>query len=267
MREPYEIEERFDVPVLGRIPRRGRSEESRAAFAEAFRILRVSFGHVSPPDRDGTVAITSASAGEGKSTITHGLALAASEAGQSVLVIEADVHRMSQRRLFRVDIAPNAPGFVDALVGEAALEDVIYPTPVPGVKLIPAGLRQMSLSSTLEGSRAAETLGALSGLADLVLLDCPPLTAGADASVLASGASAVILVMRLRQTSRPEIIQALRRLERVDARVIGSVVNADRTLPIDPYGYAEDQLGGQSPKRRADARRKSTASLLEEFGG
>lgn len=244
LRSAQEIEDTFEIPVLGRIPRRGRSAPHLAVYQEAFRLLRVSVGQLLAGRSANSVAITSASSGEGKSTVTLGLALAASEAGQRVVVVDGDVQRGVQSRLLKAQAPPGAPGLADVLLKRVSLEDVLTPTSIKGVRLLPAGRFVGALSSAVETAHARALLSELADHADIVLIDCPPLRAGADASVLTASAGSVLLVSRIKRTSRPEMREALQQLQRVHADVIGCVVNGD-PLAAEPYGYLTE------PRERA----------------
>jgi succinoglycan biosynthesis transport protein ExoP len=246
LRSIDELEEQFGVHVLASVPPRGRSDLSVYAFDEAFRVLRmgVRFAAAEGPVR--TVAITSTSEGEGKTTTTINLASAAIEAGQRVLVVEADMYRANlYKRLVEEEVPGETRlerrGLAHYLDGRATLDEVIQPTPREGLTVMPAEPLEYRLSGLLEGPRGRTLAADLAERADLVLLDCPPLTVGADAAAIAARADATILVLDLGISTRNRLRQSLKQLQAAKARVLGCVINRDRAVKPADYSYQPDE--------------------------
>lgn len=236
-----EIESHFDFPVLARVPRRGKTETSIAAFTEAFRVLRTNLQFATPDGPPRTIAITSAGEGEGKTTTTSQLALVTAATGTNVLVIEADLRRPGLQRFF----APNAdeplrPGLSNYFLGGAQIDSIIHPTTVPTVEFVPAGPSVPSLSGLLESERGRTAIDDLASAADIAIFDCPPLGLGADAATVAGRVDGVILVVDLESATEASVHQAVRQLEAVRARVLGFVLNRDKSMEPVIYGYLED---------------------------
>jgi polysaccharide biosynthesis transport protein len=240
IRNAEELERDFGLPPLARVPRRDRSREARAAFAEAFRLLRVSLslgGEGLEAPR--SVVFTSTSEGEGKTTTSLHLALAAAEAGQRVIVVEADVYRPRLRAAFGRDV--NAPrGLTTYLAGEDQLDDVLEGTPIPGVQVIPAGPSSRSLLGLLEGGRGHRLLDDLHARADLVVVDCPPLAPRADATLFAARADRCVLVVDLALVNRRALTNAVRTLRSIGAQLQGCVLNRDAQTSASYYAYLAD---------------------------
>ena len=257
LRSPEEIESRFEMPVLGRVPRRGRSEVSANAFTEAYRVLRTNLQFAGGDRPLRTIAVTSGVEGEGKTTTTLQLALASAEIGTSVLLIDADVRRPSLQKAVMPDQPlPLQPGFADYLVGQSSLDDVIHPSGRSNLELVPTGSlpdelvdpgTPPSLSKLLETRLGRTAIGGFAASADLVLLDCPPLSVGADASVLAGRVDAVILVVDLEASTERSVRDALRQLQTVKANVLGLVINRDRSA--EPSSGYEYHVGDRRPER------------------
>jgi capsular exopolysaccharide synthesis family protein len=237
LRTAEDVESHFDVPVIARVPRRGRSERSVAGFTEALRILRTNlqFSRVDAPLR--SIAITSALEGEGKTTIAANLAVTIAEVGRQVIVVEADLRRPAlQRELVDTD-DPLVLGLSNYLVASSTLEQSIYPTGRPGVRLMPAGPLPPSPSALLESERARGAFATLAEEGDLVIYDCPPLNIGADASIVADRVDGVILVVDLQTATTSALQQALRQLETIKASLLGLVINRDRDAAPRAYDY------------------------------
>jgi succinoglycan biosynthesis transport protein ExoP len=236
-----ELSERFDLPLLARVPLRGRADASSPVFLEAFRMLRTMVRFVAGGTPPRCIAISSASEGEGKTTTTFELAMAALETGQKVLVVEADPYRPQLMRLLDerggTDLTRSRPGLSDYLAGDATITRVVYPTAFAKLKAVPAGPLPPSMSGLLEGTRGRSLIEKLGNQADLVLLDCPPIGLSADAAVLASRAEAVVFVIDLKISNAGVLRNSLERLRSANARVLGAVVNRDSGLRLGDYGY------------------------------
>jgi succinoglycan biosynthesis transport protein ExoP len=238
LRTLEDVETQFDVPVLARIPRRGRSHYSQTAFQEASRILRTNLQFASPEGRPRSIAVTSAREGEGKTTIAASLAVASAEVGLSVLAVEADMRRPGlQRMLMPGTPEPLRPGLSNYLVEASRLEEAIFPTERTGIRVMPAGPIPPSPSALLESRRARTAMEKFASEADLTIVDCPPLNIGADASVIADRVDGVIMVVDLQVSTEHSVRQALRQLGAVRAQLLGIVVNRDKEATPSTYDY------------------------------
>jgi capsular exopolysaccharide synthesis family protein len=238
LRTAEDVEAAFDVPVLARIPRRGRGESSIASFEEANRVLRTNLQFARGGANLRSIAITSGAQGEGKTTTTASLAIAAVEFGSKVLAVEGDLRRPA----LQAALLPEAeetlqPGFSNYLVQSAELDEVIYPTSTPNVELLPPGPLPPSPAPLLESERAQTLVDDLVTRADLVIIDCPPLSVDADASVISQWVDGVIMVVDLKKSTDRSVRSAIRQLEAVQAPLLGFVVNRDSHVSGAEYEY------------------------------
>jgi capsular exopolysaccharide synthesis family protein len=238
LRSPEEMEERLGLPVLARLPRRGRDQPSMTAFDEGFRFLRTALRFASPEEPVRSIAVSSSSEGEGKTTTSLNLAYAALEAGQRVLLVDADVYKGS---LYERTVGAPGPrerlGLAHYLIGDATLKQVIHETDREGLRIIPAERLPQSLSGLLESTRGRNLGRDLAKQADLVIFDCPPVSAGADATAVAARADGVVLVVDLGVSTEHRLRQAMRQLTAVNARVLGALINRDRAFRPADYAY------------------------------
>jgi len=235
------------LSVLARVPRRTRSAQSRSAFEESFRFLRTMIRFASPDDPLRTVAVTSASAKEGKTTTAFQLAMAALEAGQRVMLVEADAYRPALWRMLDLldERSGRRPGLLDYLMGDAPLEDVIKQTAIPGLSFVPAGpAREGSISGLLERHRGRAFVEELASYADLVILDLPPVAPRSDAVVIAASADAVVFVVDLQHSSERVVDDAVARLRSAGGNLIGAVINRDVDASSATYSYGVERVGG-----------------------
>ncbi len=231
-----EVEKRFGLPLLARVPLRRRSQASVTAFEEAFRILRTNLQFTGEDGGPKSIALVSERPGEGKTTSVAKLAEAVAEAGRKVIVIEADFRRPALEGALTPDRKElTRPGLSNYLVGASSLDDVVHGTGRPNLEVVPSGPLPPSPSALLDTTRARDLVGQFARRADLVLIDCPPLGVGADASVTTKWVEGVALVVDMESATDNSIRNALRQLEAVHAPVIGILLNRDREIEESAY--------------------------------
>lgn len=238
LRTQEDVEAQFDEPVLARVPIRGRSDASVTAFKEAHRLLRTNLQFASGGRTVKSLAITSGREGEGKTTTAANLAIASAEVGLRVLLVEADFRRPAlQNEIMPNQTEPLRPGLSNYLVEAASLDDVIFPTGRPNIEIIPAGPLPPTPSALLESRRGVAAVEELTKEADLVIIDCPPLAIGADASVVAGWVDGVVVVLDLSTSTDQSVRRAVKQLENVKAPLLGLLLNRDRSATPSSYDY------------------------------
>lgn len=256
----------LDLPVLGVLPRIGRRPESRRLFEEAVRLLATAVAHAGDgPLR--SIVITSTLEGEGKSTVVAevGVALGAlSLADNAVLVVDADLRRpVLHRRLGLADDVGEVRGLSTYMREQQDVETLTVPTELSSLRLLPAGPLPSHPSALLGFPASRQALQQLTEHADVVLIDTPPVTVGADASLVAQDADAVLLVVDLSKVRLPDLRSVVEQLTKVGKRPLGLVVNrVDLRERASAYAnYAARQQHGaverDGPSRRRGRKRSS----------
>jgi capsular exopolysaccharide synthesis family protein len=235
-------EDRLDdlgLSVLARVPHLSRSGRTRHAFDESFRFLRTMLRFAAADEPVTTIAVTSSSEKEGKTTTSFQLAMANLEAGESVLLVEADPYRPGLRRLVKPHAdGSRGPGLLDYLSGTVPLDKIIQPTEMPSLSFVPAGsLKTGSITGLLERPRGRSFVRDLAPYADVMILDCPPVAARSDAVLIASVADAVLLVVDLKQSGEEDTTETVRRLRSANVNLVGVVLNQDESASA-AYEYA-----------------------------
>jgi succinoglycan biosynthesis transport protein ExoP len=229
LRSLEDVETQLDLPVLARVPVRGNSDGSAVAFGEAFHVLRTNLRFARPWSELGSIAVTSAGASEGKTTASIQLAVASQQVGLDVVLVEADLRRPSlHERGLPATNGQRRAGLVDYLIGAVELDDVLEATEWPPLRVIPAGPVPPSPPPLLESPRGRELVGELLERCDLVVVDCPHVSAGADASLIARWVDGVVLVVDLKRSTSRSVQAALTQLDAVQAEPLGLVLNRDR---------------------------------------
>ncbi|HXY29927.1 MAG TPA: polysaccharide biosynthesis tyrosine autokinase [Gemmatimonadaceae bacterium] len=204
----------------------------RSGGAEAFRTLRTNLIFSNAVQQLRTLVVTSPSPQEGKTTTAANLAVTFAQQGLRVVLVDCDLRRARLHTVFR---APREPGFTQLLLGQKTLEEVVQPTDVEGLWLIPAGALPPNPSELLGGAQTRATLERLKKEFDGVIIDTPPVHVAADSLILGKLSDGVLLVLRAGRTDRSSAVDARQRLGNLGARVVGAVLN-DPDHKVPQYG-------------------------------
>lgn len=211
-------------------------QDPLSPVSEAYRVLRTGIRFASVDRPVTALMVTSAGPSEGKSITVANLAVASAEANQRVLLVDSDLRRPVQHRIFGVS---NFRGLSDAMLGgTAVLRECIQATDVPSLSIMTAGEIPPNPSELLASDRAGEVIEALKERFDLVLFDSPPALVVADGQILGSRVDGVLLVTDAGQTHRKAAEAVAAELRRARANLLGVVLNrAGRTGGGYGYGY------------------------------
>lgn len=194
--------------------------DPRSPAAEAYRSLAATIQFAYADRQIQTIGVTSAAAGEGKSTTTANLAIALAEGGRRVIVVDADLRRPGQHVLFGLD---RQDGLSNVLLGDQT-QLPLLDTQTPGVKVLTSGPTPANPLEALTSRRFDHVLALARAQADFVLVDTPPAGVLADAALLAPRLEGMLLVVSAGRTKRDLARRAREQLERVNANLLGVVL-------------------------------------------
>jgi capsular exopolysaccharide synthesis family protein len=177
----------------------------------------------SPRQESRVILVTSAVAGEGKTTVASHLASSLARAGRKALLIDADLRNPAQHQLFEL---PMQPGFSEVLLGEVELEDAVLDTTLPGLAVMPAGQWDREVLQALARGGVEGVFEKLREAFDFIIVDSHPVLAATDSLLLSQRSDAVILAVLNGVSQTPRVYAAAQRLNEVGARVLGAVVSA-----------------------------------------
>ena len=209
-------------------------EEPTDLAVEMLRNLRTSLYFNLTEATNKAVMVSGPSPGVGKSFISMNLAHICAQAGQKVLVIDADMRR---GYLHRYVDSTNKNGLSDYLSGRLALNDCIKPTANDNLNIITRGQTPPNPSELLHHQRMDDLIAAASEDYDIILFDTPPLLAVTDAAVIGAKCGNTLLVCRFDKTSKREIEHASDRLARDGSKITGAVLNGVEKRLSNYYGY------------------------------
>ncbi len=232
-----DIERTMNIPVLGVIPQKVRplnEEGANPAHAESYRILRTNI-QFSQKFKDGkTLCFTSGSMGEGKSLTMFNLAYVCSQLGDRTIVIDSDLHRPRQHRMFGVT---NKTGLANVLIGEVEPQDVIHSEVFPNLDFMPSGKLDSGVHGLLDTQRMRALVKDLSAQYDRVFFDAPPIIGVSDASVLAREVDGVMLLIQHRKYPKAISDRAKGMLDNMGANLMGVVLNNINVSRDQSYYY------------------------------
>lgn len=256
------------VPVLGLIPLvpgwKNKDESQLVSFhepnspaAEAYRSLRTSVQFLGLDRSLGIIEVTSASAGEGKTTTLANLGVALARAGQQVIVVCCDLRKPRLHEFFGLS---NTVGFTSVLVGDVGLSTALQRVPgMDRLRVLASGPIPPNPSELLASDRAGELLTVLAQQADVVLVDAPPVLPVTDAVVLANRVDATLLVVTANQSTQKHVARAAEILGQVDAPLVGTVLNGVDSEGGYGYEYGYYQQAPAKPSSRTRSRREERA--------
>jgi tyrosine-protein kinase len=272
VREPDELEDIFDLPIVGYVPESGslRKEDAgpqlRGPIAEAFRMLRTTLLYFNVDKNIRSLLVTSAAPKEGKTTVSLNLACTAAAGGAKVLLLEADLRHPALRKHIG-DVPDGIPGLGEIIARDLDLHSGVTRVPLESTKegrpmasldVILAGPVPPNPADLLESQRMRTLIQEAERDYDLVVIDTPPTFVVPDAVPLVNQVSGVIVVARLGVTMRDTARKLREQLDNLNAPALGLVVNSVdhwRTR----YGYVYESAvsangGGQAgvakPPRR-----------------
>ncbi|WP_239082479.1 polysaccharide biosynthesis tyrosine autokinase [Actinoplanes teichomyceticus] len=236
------------APVLARVPMdSGRPARpgpfvsvSTSARTEALREVRTQVQCAAAANSVKTLAVTSAVPGEGRSATACGLALLFAEAGQRVLIVDAELRRP---RLAAFLGQEESAGLSAVLDGTATLEQVLQPWGA-GLWLLAGGRTPRNPSELLSSPRMTELVDDVRKRFDVVIFDCPPLLPVTDAAVVAAHTDGTLLVVRARRTTSAQVTAAVRTLHAVNATLLGGVLNMVARKGPDAVPTFESYVAG-----------------------
>jgi capsular exopolysaccharide synthesis family protein len=217
------------LPVASQHPAAYLLERQVSAFTEACRVLRTSILFSAAQPKTQVVAITSALANEGKTTMSLCLARVAALSGQRVLLIDCDLRRRTVKDV--LDFEPPA-GLLQVLAGEVSWRQATYLDDASGMHVLPQSDSGFTPRDIFGGEDMDRLLLELREAFDLIVLDCAPVLAVADTRVVVSKADCAVMVTRWQKTPIRAVRAALAQLQSAGATVRGVALNSvDRRMP------------------------------------
>jgi polysaccharide biosynthesis transport protein len=258
-----------DYPILGRIPDFQQKEmvvTSKLMFGkssrtpgrllnrnsgsdqenEAFRSLQANLRFLNADSPVQVIVVSSSLPREGKSTVAANLALVTAELGRTVLLVDGDMRKPSQHRIWRQN--PDV-GLSNVLTGQSRPEDAIIEVE-QNLFLLTAGVTPPNPIALIDSSQMGVLVGEWSKTYDLVIIDAPPLTVAADATLLSKQANGIVFVLRPNVADKDSVMHTQEILKQSEQNVLGLVLNG---IPMESKKYNDYYYTNNRTTSEADA--------------
>ena len=246
-----EVRTTLSLPILGAIPRmlgsdalplRGQKvlAEPMSDVAEAYRTVRTAVFFGARGDKAKTLVVTSPAPGDGKSISASNLAIAMAQAGQRVLLIDADMRKPSQHKIFELE---DDLGLTSVVTGKAPFGKAVKLSSIAGLYVLPAGPIPRNPAEILTSAFFKQLIDKLRTKFDHIVIDSPPVGLVTDAGILGGLCDFTILVVRANKSTRWMSTHARNNLISVGAKILGVIANDVRSreggedYPSYGYGY------------------------------
>lgn len=211
------------------------SAPENRALRETFRIMRTNI--LTDKDAKGerqVLMVCSTVPREGKSMVSVNLSLAFSQLGEKTLLVDADLHRGSQHRLFGVS---SRPGLSAALAEGLPLDEVCIPTAYPNLDILPGGKHMRNTQELIVSPTFKEFMAGLRQRYQRIVIDTPPILGLAETPALAPQADGVVLVVWSGHTPVTQVKAAKDMLAANGATFLGCVLNRLDLSAATSYYY------------------------------
>lgn len=245
IKSPEDLRRAADLTALGVIARIGRvqrpsdqlvtAHSSSDPISEAYRVLRTNLQFSGLKNPAGTLLVTSSGPGEGKTTTAANLAVMLAQTQKKVILVDADLRRPSQHKLFGLS---NKSGLTSLVLDESlTIEDVLQPSGLGGLQVLTSGPLPPNPAEVLHSAEMGRIMERLRSDADLVIFDSPPVLAVADAVILASKLHSTMLVVDAGRTRTEAVRRSVEMLAKVNAKLLGAVLNKMSRRRAEGYTY------------------------------
>lgn len=204
--------------------------DSKSPISEAYRAVRTNLQFAGADKQLKCISFTSSTPSEGKSITISNIALAMAQDGKKVLLIDADMRKPVQHRIFGLF----NKGLSNCIAMNMPLDEAIQPSDHPNLDILASGPVPPNPSELLGSQKMDELLRQVKHIYDYVLVDMPPVLAVTDAAVLSQKVDGIVFVIKSGKISPDEAKLAKTRLEQAGANILGAVLNA---VPQRHGGY------------------------------
>ena len=208
-------------------------KKPKSIAAESYRTLRTNIQYSSFDKEIQVIVITSSEPGEGKSTTAGNLALSLSQDGKKVILIDSDLRKPSIHKNFKIT---NILGLSDVLIGKEDINNVVskYNN---NLLILTSGKIPPNPSEMLASNSMTKLIEVLKETFDYIILDTPPVQAVTDSQILSAKADGTILVVKAQKTKRDSVKNAVALLNKVNANILGTVLNGLEESRNNYYYY------------------------------
>lgn len=258
IQSPTELQQQTQLTPLGIIPAADPGKEMLVAdhplseLSEVYGVIRNNIRHSTRQSPERLLLVVSALPAEGKSMVCANLATSYSLEGSNTLLVNGDIRGRVRRACTEsmTTQRPLAGGLSEYLSGTLALEDVLYPTTVHGLTLVPGGARVSNPARLLRSERMQQFLRLVGQRFAVVIIDSPAVLPVVDATLISNQVRGVLFLVAATETPIQAVQQCLARLRHVNSPLIGAVLNKVKHIPSRHFYYGYGQYGETTGRRK-----------------
>ena len=209
------------------------SVNPKSIVSEQFRTMRTNINFSMPDEELRTILVTSASPGDGKSTVVANTAVVFAQEGKRVLLIDGDMRKPTVHYTFHLT---NTIGLSNLLTRQTTLSEAVKASDIDGLDIITCGPIPPNPAELLGSRTMDKLLEEMKSEYDIILFDAPPVLSVTDAQILSNKCDGTVLVLSAGQTEKEGIIKTKEALVASQANIIGAVLN-NYVLDKDHYYY------------------------------
>jgi capsular exopolysaccharide synthesis family protein len=254
-----DIETYFGLPVLAVVPRGVgvlMDLPPGAPDAEPYRILRTNVEFNRKHADAKVMTMVSGGPGEGKSTTLVNLAYTFAQSGLKTIVVDADLRRPTQHKIFGVN---NAKGLTDYLSKGVPIDELILSTKVEGLSMVPSGKLPAGAIAMLNSRRMVALISELKTKFDMILIDAPPILGVSDSSVIVRAVELTIIVIQHRRFPRSMLLRVKNGVINAGGNLLGAVLN-QVDVRLDQYYQYQTNYYGYHEDAEKEARQTAKAA-------
>jgi capsular exopolysaccharide synthesis family protein len=252
----YDAQQLIGLPVTGVIPRLESGDkhllpkityvDPASPHAESYRFVGEDLLLTLEEHPDiRSVMVATVRPGQGGTSTIANLAITLAQGGKRVILVDGDMRRPSLHKVFHVS---NDIGLSSVLANGLQIAEVLRPTEVDNLVLVPAGPVPKNPWQLLRSQKMQEVVEALEQSCDIVLFDTPSAAVFADASVMASLVDGVVVVVRANHIPRGSELQVRHLLNKAKVKLLGVVLNDAAPEMVDSYYYHSHYYHGTNGK-------------------
>lgn len=220
-------------------PKNPESRKIPFAVVEAYKTIRTNLMFLLSQNNGKVIAFSSANAGEGKSTTSVNVAIALSQLGGKVLVIDADMRRSSIHKKLHLD---NQVGLANVLASLADCESAIKSVN-ENLDIMTSGSIPPNPSELLGTEKFDALLAQLKEVYNYIVIDTPPINVVSDALIVAPKTDGLVLVVRDAYTPHDTIHRAIDAAEFANIKLLGTILNGADAKTARRYSYRRYSYG------------------------
>ncbi|QCX34859.1 CpsD/CapB family tyrosine-protein kinase [Caloramator sp. E03] len=205
----------------------------KSVVSEAYRTLRTNIQFSSFDKNIKTIVVTSSGPGEGKSTVSSNLSAVLSQGDNKILLIDCDMRKPKIHKIFNLS---NEIGLTNLLLGEINFENAVVKID-KNLFVLPCGTRPPNPAEIIASSKMQNFIESLKEQFNYIIIDTPPILMVTDAQILSKYADGTLLVVSSGEADKNAAVKSKELLLKVDAKILGVILNKIDTSRKGYYGY------------------------------